>query len=193
MRALPSLLIVIGTIAASSAIPGFTSISSAAPPPERLALNWHMITDAHGHALSVGYFTEGQLHDAAWEFRRLQGPLRARCAGTAAITHRDVQWFAAGPGSTAMCARVTYTVHCVADTDHSSPAPPDSLLATRAAVMARLPTEIIGADCGEKDVEVRQRNGTDPVRKPLPPGNQLRDTVSTPPPPAPPVPVRPRQ
>lgn len=196
MRTIPSLFVLMSGAAASSAITSYTSISPVPPPPERLALEWHVRTDRYGHARSAGYFTEEQLHDAAWEFQRLQGPVSVLCIGTPKIVHRDVQWFASANGSSAICARVTYTVQCVALNDHSNPVPPDSLLATRTELLARPAPDDLGADCGEKDVEVRQRKGLDPVRDALPPGNQIQNTIATPPPPvpvAPPAPVRPRQ
>ena len=131
-------------------------------PPEYLSTNYYrgpadiskFVPDGRGIIIALSYFTEAQMHDARWEFSRVQETLGFTCGTNVDIVRRDVRWYDPTPVSKVACAKVVYSLYCKpqelwgTDYDHVVPEAYDDDVAK---VLAAPISSPIPESCGEKD------------------------------------------
>lgn len=142
---------------------GQAAPSAEPAPPENLSVSTTTMTLGRdiGYVTGVGFFTEAQVKDADWEFRRVQQAEWHYCPAQTRFVHRDIRWVPKPDAPGGRCAMLIYSMRCVTQDDieaGTARVVPLPLAQARAALLdGPMDMQPDGAQCGERDADVRAR------------------------------------
>ena len=141
-----------------------TSCTSLPAPPHDLAINFSGRMSKFGYVAAIGFFTEGEMKSARWEFARMRSATMNWCRPDGRFVRRDIRWFDSTISTGQRCAMVIYTVQCPKPKRFSEKfAPPfsNSLEQDRFILANKPEMRPSEPSCGEKDRRLRNARPRD--------------------------------